>query len=82
MKIVEMHCTRCGSKHEFVNQELDVCMARVCERCHIKLTMDRTEGQIDGPAYPNRERVEQTKELAQKEADTARRLLVEAFGKE
>lgn len=80
MKIVEMSCTGCGSKLTFVNQNLDVCMAKVCERCHIKLRMDRTEGHIDGPPYPNRERVEQTKDVTQKEADTARRLLVGAFG--
>lgn len=80
MKIVKMRCTGCNSTPTFLNQELDVCREKVCERCQIKLTVVSSEGQVDVPPMPDRERVTQHKDVTRKEADTARRLLVTAFG--
>lgn len=82
MKIVKMRCTSCNSTPTFLNQELDVCREKVCERCGIKLTVVSSEGQVDPVPVPDRERVTQHKDVTKKEADTAKRLLVEAFGTE
>lgn len=75
MKIVRMRCTGCDSRLTFVDQELDVCRVKVCERCAIKLTVVSSEGQIDPPVVPPRERAY----LTNSETETAKRLLVTAF---
>jgi hypothetical protein len=75
MKLVHMRCSSCHSTHVFQNQDLDTCRLKVCERCGIKLTVVSSEGQIDFPPMPDRERTA----LTGKETDTAKRLLVTAF---
>jgi hypothetical protein len=74
MKVVKMRCTSCDSRPVFVNQALDVCREKRCERCQIKLTVVSSEGQIDMP-MPLRER----RVLTQRETDEARRLLEPAL---
>jgi hypothetical protein len=74
MKVVKMRCTNCDSRPVFVNQELEVCREKRCERCQIKLTVVSSEGQIDMP-MPLRER----RVLTQRETDEARRLLEPAL---
>jgi hypothetical protein len=81
VKVVYMRCSSCHSTHAFMNQDLDMCRLKVCERCNIKLTVVRSEGQIDPVPMPDRERVKQTEDVTKKEAETAKRLLVAAFEK-
>jgi hypothetical protein len=76
MKVVKMRCTSCGSTHAFQNQDLDTCRLKVCERCNIKLTVVSSEGHIEAPPMPDRERVA----LTQRQVGQARRILVDAFG--
>lgn len=78
MKTVKARCHVCGSEHTFVNQELNEVRTKVCERCQIKLTVVSSEGYPGPPPMPDRER----RILTTKETNDARRLLVEAFGKE
>jgi hypothetical protein len=76
MKIVRMKCTNCGSTPTFLNQPLDVCRQKSCELCGIKLTVTGSEGEMDAPPMPLRER----RVLTTKETNDARRLLDVAFG--
>jgi hypothetical protein len=78
MKVVHMRCTNCGSTPEFQNQSLEVCRTKVCELCGTRLTVTSSEGQIDPPPMPDRER----RLLKTREIEAARRILVDAFGTE
>jgi hypothetical protein len=71
MMIVKARCTNCGSVLTFVNQSLDVVRDKRCERCKVRLTVMSSEGQIDPPVMPDRER----RALTVRETQTARRLL-------
>lgn len=78
MKIVKMRCPACDSRPVFVNQDLNVCRDKCCERCNVKLMVISSEGQADLPPMPDRERTA----LSTKETETAMRLLIGAFEKE